>query len=102
MKWLTMSFVVGILSVLLFASLTWRPAMAQNKVTNDLAQVKWEYQIIETQSPRGQIDINRTEETLNRLGRDGWECVSTISEVTSSRDQGTSTRGVLICKRARK
>ena len=105
-------FPAAFLLAVLFAIpvLLWGSAFAQDKGKEKpaAAPVKWEYKVI---SPAGgarqiQIDEGKMEEALNNLGKEGWECVGTVSEVMGGdsgvgRQQPNWTRAVLIFKRAK-
>jgi hypothetical protein len=80
----------------------WGAAAGQVGKNADRGSVKWEYKVIRAESTLRRIDTDKTEEALNKLGQDGWECVGTISEVSGAQAKGMLTHGILICKRAKR
>jgi hypothetical protein len=55
------------------------------------AAVKWEYKVLTApQIGGGHVDPQKLEETLNKLGEDGWECAGTL------RDGATGPNQVLL------
>lgn len=78
----------------------WVPAFAQDK-DKKVARppVKWEYKFIATETKGPFFDADKTEETLNKLGNEGWEFVGTISDAPGAATGKTRMRVHLICKR---
>jgi Domain of unknown function (DUF4177) len=66
-------------------------AAFKNKVAR--AAVKWEYKVLTSPRIGDAIDTQKLEETLNKLGEDGWECAGTLSEV---RGEGAVNRYVIL------
>ena len=88
-------------------SFFWATAIAQEKEKADAGNVKWEYKIIQSKLEGGgdeafRIDREKMEQELNQAGKDGWECVGAVGEVSGGNrlKQETITRAILICKRA--
>jgi hypothetical protein len=81
-------------SLFVVAAFLWRPALAQDKDKVVRPVVKWEYKVV--RAGRSVISETRMEETLNKLGDQGWECVATLAEVV---EKGAATNAILICKR---
>lgn len=62
------------------AVLAWRaPVLAQS----GRAVTKWEYKVVEP----GREGIKEMEQTLNRAGDEGWECVSSVGGVNGGGDR---------------
>ncbi len=60
---------------------------------------KWEYKVIETECKGlmgGQLEIQHFSDSLNILGKDGWEVISSF---TLNIAQGSSKKVVTILKR---
>lgn len=90
--------------------LLWGSAFAQDKGRDKEATspVKWEYKVIRAGGGDGDSIVEgKMEEALNNLGKEGWECVGTVSDVGGGNSrvgvQGPNwTRAVLICKRPKR
>lgn len=84
-------------------ALCWNHAFAQDGSRANFATLapRWEYKVIRFQAPgAGELlDTNGQEDTINRLGEEGWECTGTISEVGGGVNQFNKTNAVLIFKR---
>lgn len=83
-------------------SLLLGPALAQEKDKDKVASptVKWEYKVHTALHTIGSIDTQKLEEALNELGKHGWECAGTLSEVNGGLSkQPIQTRGLVILKR---
>ena len=85
---------LAVLSVALFATVgpSPRPAPGQDKAARPVA--RWEYKVVDTTGP-----ARDTEAALNKLGEEGWECVSAVSLVTGGGETPIRTSVRLVCKR---
>jgi hypothetical protein len=80
---------LALLALFLATAFFWRSAFAhENSKTK--ADVQWEYKVIDPDD-----NPTKIEEALNKVGKEGWECVSTVS-------RGPDRGPHLICKRAKK
>jgi hypothetical protein len=91
-----------VVAFLAFTFVFWIPAGAQDKEKVAAPAVKWEYKIVKAESKGRAIDMAKTEDAMNKLGEEGWECVATISDVHGGEPQGIMTDAVLICKRPKR
>lgn len=77
-----------------------RPVLQEGKVRLwiDLPRKKWEYKVVQVEK-----DPTKMEETLNKLGEQGWEYVGTASWVSTIRSGAAvppiQTEAFFICKR---
>jgi hypothetical protein len=76
------------LALLLGVCLLWAPVHAQDKSARTRTQ--WEYKVVQVADNEAKI-----EETLNKLGMEGWECITTAS-------RGPDRGPHLICKRPKR
>jgi hypothetical protein len=97
-SFLAVAFVAALVITSMFL---WGPVFAQDKAKVAPAPMKWEYKVIIV-GGGPHVDAADMEKSLNKLGAEGWDCVGTVSEVTSSgRGAATDSRALLICKRAK-
>lgn len=107
MKREIVSIPIAILLIVIgcMGSRVWTNAFAQDGSHANFAVLapRWEYKVVRFPAPgAGELlDTNGLEDTINRLGEDGWECTGTISEVGGGVNQFNKTNAVLIFKRLR-
>jgi hypothetical protein len=96
---LTALLAVALLAV---SGLYFGDAFAQDKGKGKDATPKWEFKVIRVGAIQATVNAEKIEESLNTLGKDGWECVSTLSDVRGVAKSQTWTEAVLIFKRSKK
>src|SRR5262249_18901666 len=66
-------------TVLAISGLQFGGAFAQDKDKGKEAapSAKWEYKVIRVGDIQARVNAEKAEESLNALGKDGWECVTT-------------------------
>jgi hypothetical protein len=85
---------VSLAGLFVAASLYKNAAIAQDTSKPERPKTKWEYKVV----PAGN-DSEKMEETLNKLGEDGWEYVGTVAWVGGPRGGVVPGPNFMICKR---